>query len=107
MAGPDSPPVRKLSLGLYAFRSIDMPTKVLTAHSASAPADSTARAITPMSVTIGVSFTHTGSFVRLRTASVNRGCGAGVVSEIEPALLHVGARDVDLEPGHAGHAIKP
>src|SRR5438094_561569 len=38
MAGPDRPPVRKLSLGLWAFRSIDMPTNVLTAHSASAPA---------------------------------------------------------------------
>ena len=54
-----------------------MPTKVLMAHSASAPAPSTARAITPMSLTIGVSFTHTGSFVRLRTASVTAAAARG------------------------------
>jgi len=70
MAGPERPPVRKLSRGLYALRSIDIPTNVLTAQSASAPAASTARAMTLMSVTMGVSFTHTGRLVRLRTASV-------------------------------------
>jgi len=36
--GPERPPVRKLSLGCRALRSMDMPTKVLTAQSASAPA---------------------------------------------------------------------
>ena len=54
-----------------------MPTKVLIAHNASAPADSTARAMMPMSLTIGVSFTQTGSFVRLRTASVTAAAACG------------------------------
>jgi len=54
-----------------------MPTKVLMAQSASAPAASTARAMTPISLTIGVSFTHTGSLVRLRTASVTADAARG------------------------------
>jgi hypothetical protein len=47
-----------------------MPTNVLTALRASAPAASHARATSMMSVTAGVSFTHTGSRVRRRTADV-------------------------------------
>ena len=54
-----------------------MPTNVLIAHSASAPADSTALAITPMSLTMGVSLTHSGSFVRLRTDSVTAAAARG------------------------------
>ena len=36
-----------------------------------------ARAMIPMSLTIGVSFTHTGSLVRLRTASVTADAARG------------------------------
>jgi len=58
-------------------RSIDIPTKVLTALIASAPSASTARAMTAMSVTIGVSLTQTGSLVRRRTAAVTRAAATG------------------------------
>src|ERR1700681_3712488 len=102
MAGPDRPPVRKLSLGLYALRSIDMPTKVLTAHKASAPAPSTARAMTPMSVTIGVSFTHTGRDVRFRTASVTAAAARGSLPKYRPPCSTLGHEMLISNPATPG-----
>src|SRR5712691_7456946 len=102
MAGPDRPPVRKLSLGWWAFRSIDMPTNVLTAHSASAPAASTARAITPISLTIGVSFTHTGRRVRLRTASVTAAAACGSLPKYIPPCSTFGHEMLTSKPATPG-----
>src|ERR1700687_5790490 len=36
----------------------------------------------------------------------HRGRGAWVIAEVKAALLHVGARDIDLEPGHSRDAIQ-
>ncbi len=47
-----------------------MPTRVLIIEMQSAPADSTARAISAMSVTFGESFTSSGRSVRARAAAV-------------------------------------
>src|SRR5207253_267178 len=102
IAGPDNPPVRKLRRGPYAFRSIDMPTNVLIAQSASAPADSTARAMTPMSLTIGVSFTHTGSLVRLRTASVTAAAALGSLPKYRPPCSTLGHEILISKPATPG-----
>src|SRR5258708_9505770 len=102
MAGADRPPVPKLSLGRRAFRSIDVPTNVLTADSASAPADSTARAMTPMSVTIGVSFTQTGRLVRLRTASVTAAAARRALPKYRPPSSTFGHEMLISKPATPG-----
>jgi len=55
MEGPESPPVVRFSLGLSGSRSMAMPTKVLTAVTASAPPCSHAIARSPTEVTSGES----------------------------------------------------
>src|SRR5207302_5915057 len=102
IAGPDKPPVRKLRRGRYALRSIDIPTNVLIAHRASAPADSTARAMTPISLTIGVSLTHTGSLVRLRTASVTAAAARGSLPKYSPPCSTLGQEMLISKPATPG-----
>ncbi len=68
MAGPDRPPVRFPKRGLPVSISITIPVKVLIKVRASAPASSTANAISTISVTLGESFTHSGSEVSFLTA---------------------------------------
>ena len=70
MAGPDMPPVLLASTKLRLWMSIFMPVRVLIRDSASAPPASAARAISVMSVTLGVSFMMTGCFATRFTASV-------------------------------------
>ena len=79
-----------------------MPTKVLIAQSASAPADSTARAMTPISPTIGVSFTQTGSFVRLRTASVTAAAARGSLPKNMPPCSTFGHEMLISKPATPG-----
>src|SRR5450759_4287285 len=86
---------------------MDMPTNVLIAHRASAPAPSTARAITPMSVTIGVSFTHTGRVVRLRTASVTAAAARGSLPKYRPPCSTLGQEMFDLEACDSWHPVEP
>ena len=61
-AGPDRPPVFIFKMGRRVFTSMRIPRMVLMRLMASAPAASTARAISVMSVTLGDSFTITGTF---------------------------------------------
>ena len=61
-AGPDRPPVFIFKMGRRVFTSMRIPRMVLMRETASAPAASTARAISVMSVTLGDSFTITGTF---------------------------------------------
>ena len=82
-----------------------MPTKVLTADTASAPADSTAAATAPMSVTLGLSLTTTHRSVTWRD---RRGDARGllrVAPEVE-AVGDVGAGDVELVAIDPGRAIE-
>ena len=65
-AGPDSPPTPRASCGRRRSASMAMPRSVLMSDSASAPADTAARAISVTSVTFGVSFTMSGRFVAAR-----------------------------------------
>ena len=60
-AGPDRPPVFIFSTGRRVFTSMRIPRRVLMSERASAPAPATARAISVMSVTLGESFTITGT----------------------------------------------
>ena len=60
-AGPDRPPVFIFKTGRRVFTSIRIPRMVLIRDRASAPAPSTARAISVISVTLGDSFTITGT----------------------------------------------
>ena len=60
-AGPDRPPVFIFSTGCRVFTSMRIPRRVLMSERASAPAPATARAISVMSVTLGESFTITGT----------------------------------------------
>ena len=57
-----------------------MPSKVLISETASAPADSTALAISVMLVTLGESFTTNGFFVALRTCEV---ISAAVLAQVQ------------------------
>src|SRR6202162_994657 len=81
---------------------MDIPTKVLTAQRASAPAPSTARAITLLSVPIGVSFTHTGSLVRLRTASVTAAAARGSLPKYSPPCSTFGHEMLISKPATPG-----
>src|SRR6266568_6520854 len=60
IAGPDNPPVTFVSLGLRVSASIDIARKVFTRLNASAPAPAATRAIWPIEVTLGESFTING-----------------------------------------------
>jgi hypothetical protein len=60
MAGPLNPPVTLPSTGRRRFQSMAMPTKVLTAETASAPPSAAAFAIAATSVTLGVSLAIRG-----------------------------------------------
>jgi hypothetical protein len=60
-AGPERPPVFIFKMGRRVCTSIRIPRSVLMRERASAPASSTALAISTMSVTLGESFTITGT----------------------------------------------
>ena len=60
-AGPDSPPVFIFKMGRRVFTSMRIPRRVLMRERASAPPSAAARAISVMSVTLGESFTITGT----------------------------------------------
>ena len=60
-AGPDRPPVFIFRMGRWVFTSMRIPRRVLMRDTASAPASSTARAMRVISVTLGDSFTITGT----------------------------------------------
>ena len=70
----------------------------------SAPSPSQTRAISPMSVTFGESFTSSGSCVARRTARHQLAQQLGSLAELDAAALHVRARRVQLDPGHARRA---
>ena len=106
IAGPERPPVPKARRGLRVSTSIARPSRVLMQERASAPASAHARAKTAMSPTLGESFGITGSRVAFRTALHDLVGHHGVAAEGHPALLDVRARDVDLEPVHAGRAVE-
>ena len=74
---------------------------------ASAPASSIARAIGRTSATLGESLTSSGRSVGPPDGGRDRPGGVPVDGELEPALADVRAADVQLDAGHAGHAVEP
>ena len=66
-----------------------------------------ARAIGRMSATFGDSLTSNGRSVARRTAAVTSRRRARIDRELEPARADVRARDVELDAGHARHAVEP
>ena len=78
-AGPDSPPVFIFRIGRRVFTSMRIPRRVLMRDSASAPASATARAISVMSVTLGESFTITGTEACFFASSVTSAASSGRV----------------------------
>ncbi len=70
MAGPLRPPVLWPRTGLATSGAMLMALTVLMAVIPSPPAASTALAMTPMSLTLGESFTKTGSLTALFTSFV-------------------------------------
>jgi hypothetical protein len=77
MAGPERPPTTFASRGRRVSTSMAIAGMVLMSEMAEAPAASTARATTPISVTFGVSFGITGRRVLARTASVTEAAISG------------------------------
>ena len=67
---------------------------------ASAPAPSTAWAIAVMSVTLGDSFTITGTAECFLATSVTSAASSGTGAVGQAARLHVGTGDVDLDHIH-------
>ena len=84
-----------------------MPGSVLTALIASAPALAMRLAMPRTSVAAGESLTISGRSVAPRTAAVELARSDRVERELEAAGTHVGARDVELDAGHAGLPIEP
>ena len=78
-----------------------MARNVFTSDTASAPASSAARANDATSVTFGVSLGITGRRVTLRTALTTSNVPFEAAAELDPALLDVGAGDVQLDGGDA------
>ena len=72
MAGPDTPPVIVPVAVRLASTSMTMPLKVFIAEMAVAPPASDARAISPIDVTLGVSFAITGPWNRSDTPRITR-----------------------------------
>ena len=86
IAGPESPPTTRASFGRRVSASIAMPSSVLMSETASAPSASTARAISTMSVTFGLSFTISGRCVAARHARTTDAAAAqSVPNAIPPA----------------------
>ena len=83
-AGPEIPPVSLASTGAPDSASISMPGMVLMAVIASAPASTTARAISPISCTLGDSFTRQGSDVTFLTVAVTSAAADGEAANISP-----------------------
>ena len=78
-AGPDRPPVFIFRMGRRVLGSIRIPRMVLIRLMASAPAPSTAFAISVMSVTLGESFTITGTAAWRLATSVTSAASSGLV----------------------------
>ena len=79
MAGPDNPPVFPLKSGRNVFVSITIPSKVFITLSPSAPALTTALAISVISVTSGESFAKSGMLAEtfLRTLLITSAAAYG------------------------------
>ena len=92
------------SRGLKVCRSIDIARIVLATTSASAPAASHACATSAMSPVFGVSFTQSGSAVAARSVADHGRRRGGAHGEGAAVLLDIGAGDIGLDGGDAGHA---
>ena len=89
-AGPDSPPVIVDRYGRIFSTSMAMPIIVLISETASAPSDSTAFAISEISVTLGDSFTMTVPSNDFLTARVTDAAPSHVVPKAIPPCLTLG-----------------
>ncbi len=90
IAGPESPPVIFASFGRRFSISITMPVIVFINDIESAPASSTLRAISVISVTLGVSFTMTGLPVLPLTAFTTLKPASGLVPNATPPAFTLG-----------------
>ncbi len=106
MAGPERPPVMFARWGRRRSMSTDIPVSVLIRDTASAPAASTARAISVMSVTFGVSLTIRGRSVSPRTCSRDLGGRIRTGAEGDPPFFDVRAGDVDFDTADPFSAVQ-
>jgi len=90
MAGPERPPVMVDSKGFRLSASMAIPRKVLTRETASAPAPSTARAISAISVTLGESLTIRVLSYTSRTASVTATADGQLTPKAMPPSFTLG-----------------
>ena len=90
MAGPDSPPVLLARAKVLRFTSIFIPVRVLIREMASAPPSSAARAMTVMSVTLGLSFMIMGCFAWAFTALVMASTALGSCPKAMPPSFTLG-----------------
>ena len=92
IAGPDSPPVTPARAGRRVSVSMTMPSSVLIMLSPSAPASTTARAISTMSVTSGDSLASTGmrGSVARRTADTTAEAGSAWQAKTWPRSSTLG-----------------
>ena len=72
----------------------------------SAPASSTASAISTMLPTFGESFTISGRVVTARQARVTAAAELGIVGEQAPAVADIRAGDVHFEAGDARYPVE-
>src|SRR5580704_155595 len=91
IAGPERPPVRFPKRDFWVLKSIAIAGKVLATVRASAPARSAVLAISPMSVTRGISFTQSGLFcAAFRAAPTTSSTRAGSLPNCIPPFLTFG-----------------
>ena len=90
MAGPERPPVTLASNGFPVFKLIRIPIKVLINTIPSAPASSTALAISTISVTLGDNFTYTGFVAASLQILVTCAASSGFVPKPIPPCFTLG-----------------
>ena len=89
-------------MGRRVSTSMRMPSKVLIRLRASAPAATAARAISVISVTLGLSFTINGFFAYFLEAETTSSTILGWVPNAMPPHLDIRTGDVHLNQIHIG-----
>src|SRR5581483_10868174 len=85
IAGPESPPMMLPRQGLNVFTSIAIDRMVLATTTASAPSASAARATSGMLPVFGVSLTHSGSLVAVRSSRVTCSVAGTLMAKALPS----------------------
>ena len=104
MALPENPPIPAATIGLRLRMSILIPSMVLMRVSPSAPASSQARAISTMSVTLGLSLMNTGLRQTAFTAAVTSAAAEAQVPKAIPPLCTLGQETLTSMMSIPSHA---